>query len=92
MQAPSVKVLKPVWIEKSEVLTAPETGVWENVVDQRDAVVAGTLVGRVKDASGRVLAEVRAPFAGVMLYVVATPPITKGEPVGFVGQVKIEGQ
>lgn len=92
MLAPSVKVEKPVWIEKSEVLTAPETGVWENVVDQRDAVVAGTLIGRVKDASGRVIGEVRAPFAGVMLYVVATPPITKGEPVGFVGQVKIEGQ
>ena len=92
MLAPSVKVEKPLWIEKSEVLTAPETGVWENVVDQRDAVVAGTLIGRVKDASGRVIGEVRAPFAGVMLYVVATPPITKGEPVGFVGQVKIEGQ
>jgi len=27
-----------------------------------------------------------------MLYVVATPPVTKGEPVGFVGRVKIEGQ
>ena len=55
-------------------------------------MVAGSLVGRVKDAAGRVLAEVRAPFAGVMLYVVATPPITKGEPVGFVGRVKVDGQ
>jgi len=89
---PSVKVEKPVWIDKSEVLISPETGVWEHVIDQKDSVVAGSLVGRVKDASGRVLAEVRAPFAGVMLYVVATPPVTKGEPVGFVGRVKIEGQ
>ena len=92
MAAPSVKVGSPVWIDKSEVLTAPATGVWEPVIDQKDSVVAGSLVGRVKDASGRLLAEVRAPFAGVMLYVVATPPITKGEPVGFVGRVKVEGQ
>lgn len=92
MAAPSVRVTNPVWIDRSEVLLAPATGVWENVIDQKDAVVAGTLVGRVKDAAGRLLAEVRAPFAGVMLYVVATPPITKGEPVGYVGRVKVDGQ
>ncbi len=91
MVAPSVRVEKPVWIDRNEVLTSPVTGVWEPVIDQKDAVVAGSLVGRVKDASGRVLAEVRAPFAGIMLYVVFTPPITKGEPVGFVGRVKTDG-
>lgn len=90
MEAPSVRVGNPVWIDKSEVLTSPATGVWEPLIDQKDAVVAGSLVGRVKDAAGKVLAEVRAPFAGVMLYVVATPPISKGEPVGFVGRVKDE--
>ena len=92
MAAPSVKVQSPVWIDKSEVLTSPATGVWEPVIDQKDSVVAGSLVGRVKDASGKVIAEVRAPFAGVMLYVVGTPPITKGEPLGFVGRVKVDGQ
>jgi predicted deacylase len=92
MAAPSVRVDKPVWIDKSEVLTSPATGVWEPVIDQKDAVVAGSLVGRVKDAAGKVLAEVKAPFAGVMLYVVATPPVTKGEPLAFVGRVKVDGQ
>jgi predicted deacylase len=91
MAAPSVKVQNPVWIDKSEVLTSPATGVWEPVVDQKDSVVEGSLVGRVKDASGKVIAEVRAPFAGVMLYVVGTPPISKGEPLGFVGRVKVPG-
>lgn len=90
MEGPSVRVEKPVWIDKSEVLTSPSTGVWEPVIDQKDSVVAGTLVGRVKDPMGKVLAEVRAPFAGFMLYVVATPPITKGEPVGFVGRVQLD--
>jgi predicted deacylase len=90
MAAPSAKVANPVWIDKSEVLTSPATGVWEPVIDQKDSVVAGSLVGRVKDPTGRVLGEVRAPFAGVMLYVVFTPPITRGEPVGFVGRVKVD--
>ena len=92
MPMPSVRVENPVWIDKSEVLTSPATGVWEPAIDQKDSVVAGSLVGRVKDAAGRVLAEVRAPFAGVMLYVVWTPPITKGEPLGFVGRVKTDAQ
>ncbi len=90
MAAPSVRVENPVWIAKSEVLLSPATGVWEPVIDAKDAVVQGSLVGRVKDASGQLLAEVRAPFSGVMLYVVFTPPITKGEPVGFVGRVQTE--
>lgn len=92
MAAPSARVENPVWIDQSEVLTSPATGVWEPAIDQKDFVVAGSLVGRVKDAAGRVLAEVRAPFSGFMLYVVATPPITKGEPVGFVGRAKAEGR
>ena len=90
MVAPSVRVEKPIWIDKSEVLTSPATGIWEPVVDQRDSVAGGSLVGRVKDPTGRVLAEVRSPFSGAMLYVVFTPPITKGEPVAFVGRVKTD--
>jgi predicted deacylase len=90
MAAPSARVDKPVWINKSEVLTSPETGVREPVVDQKDTVVAGSLVGRVKDAPGKLLAEVREPFVGPMLYVVSTPPITRGEPVGFVGRVEAD--
>jgi len=84
---PSVRVDKPLFVDRSEVLTAPETGVWRWTVDVRQNVAAGALVGRVHDAYGKVLAEVRAPFSGEVLYVVATPPVTKGEPVAFIGRV-----
>ena len=56
-------------------------------MDRRESVGAGTLIGRITDAFGRVLHEVRAPFGGVMLYVVATPPVSQGEPLGDVAQV-----
>jgi predicted deacylase len=88
---PSVRVEHPLYIEPGEVLRSPVTGVWEPLVDQMHSVAKGTLVGRVRDPFGKLLAEVRAPFAGEMLYVVATPPVREGEPLGFVGRV-LEGE
>jgi hypothetical protein len=84
---PSARVEKPLFVDRHEVLKAPATGVWRANVEKMQSVAEGTLVGRVHDALGKILAEVRAPFAGEILYVVATPPVSKGEPVGFVGRV-----
>jgi hypothetical protein len=79
--APSVKAEHPVWIDRSEVLRAAATGLWWPAGGCRH------VIGRVLDPFGHVLQEVRSPFAGEILYVVATPPVTEGEPVGFVGHV-----
>jgi len=88
MEAPSLRTEKPVWIEPAEVLRAPATGVWRPLLDKRETVAAGTLIGRIHDPFGKVLAEIRAPFAGELLYVVGTPPVTQGEPLGFVGKLQ----
>jgi hypothetical protein len=82
-----VKAEHPVWIDRGEVLRAAATGLWRPAVEKMQSVAAGTLIGRVLDPFGHVLQEVRAPFAGEILYVVATPPVSEGEPVGFVGHV-----
>ena len=84
MKAPSATVTRPVWYGKSEVLTAPVTGIWQAIVDKDAVISQGTLVGQIRDAFGKTLAEVRAPFGGTMLYVVGTPPVIKGEPVAFI--------
>jgi hypothetical protein len=42
-------------------------------------------VASITDFFGRQIAEVRSPFDGVVLYVVATPPISKDQPVAFIG-------
>ena len=90
MDAPSVRALHPIWIDRGEVLRAGVTGVWQPLVEKMQSVATGTLVGRVTDPFGKVLQEIRAPFAGEMLYVVATPPVSEGEPLGYVGHT-IEG-
>ena len=81
-------VSAPVWIDRNEVLTSTATGMFSAAVERGHSVVAGTLIGRVTDFHGSVLQEVKAPFAGVVLYVLGTPPISKGEPVAFIGQVQ----
>jgi len=79
-------VAHPVWLGRNEVLRSGFTGLLYPTVEPGQTVAPGTLIARVTDFHGRLLEEIRAPFAGEVLYVVATPPITKGEPVGFVAE------
>jgi predicted deacylase len=77
-----------VWIDRSEVLTSRFTGIWYPLVERGHTVAQGTVVGRVTDFFGKTLQEIRAPFAGAILYVVGTPAMNEGEPVAFIGQAK----
>ena len=78
----------PVWIDRNEVLRSEHTGLWYPVAQPGRTVAAGTLLGVVTDYFGQRLAEVRAPFAGVVLYIVHTPPINTGEPLAMIGHIK----
>jgi hypothetical protein len=71
----------PVWLARNEVLTSGATGIWHPAVATGRLVSQGTLIGRITDFWGVTVEEVRAPFDGVVLYVVGTPPTTKGEPL-----------
>ncbi len=84
LPGPRPEPLNPVWLEPTEVLISPETGIWLPAVHCGDDVDANALLGRVTDYFGETLAEICAPFAGVVLYVVVSPAISKGEPVGMV--------
>jgi uncharacterized protein len=78
-------VAQPIWIEPSVVLRSTGTGMFSPAVERGHTVAKGTVIGRVTDFHGRLIEEVRAPFAGEVLYVLGTPAISKGEPVAFVG-------
>ena len=75
----------PIFLERTEVLRSPDTGVWHAAVQRGETVTQGTLLGTLTDFFGNMLAQVRAPFAGEVLYIVATPAMSKGEPVGMIG-------
>ena len=81
----AVKV--PVLLERSEVLRSNFTGIFYPMVERGQTVAAGTVIGRVTDFHGKLLEEIMSPFAGEILYVVGTPAMNKGEPVGFIATV-----
>jgi predicted deacylase len=87
LEAPSLRVARPLWVDRGQVVTSPATGVWHPAVVKMQNVATGTLLGRLSDPFGALLHEVRAPFAGEVLYVVATPPVSEGEPLAFVGHL-----
>jgi len=84
LPGPAEMTAAPVWLTRYEVLTSPETGIWEAAVDPGTTVARGMVIGRVTDWFGNLLAEVKAPFDGEVMYVIGTPAMNKGEPVGMV--------
>jgi uncharacterized protein len=86
MQASGPEPVKnPVWIGRNEVLRSQSTGLFYAAVERGHWVAEGTLIGTITDFFGRTLEEIRSPFAGVVLYVIGTPPISEGEPLAYVG-------
>lgn len=77
-----------VWIGQNEVVRAGVTGIFYPAVERGQTVKKGAPIGRVTDFHGQTVERVVAPFDGEVLYVIATPPISKGEPVAMVGQIK----
>jgi predicted deacylase len=74
-----------VYLDPVEVITSPVSGILYPLVEPDQMVKRCEAIARVTDFFGRDLAEVESPIAGKVLYIVATPPIVKGQPVGCVG-------
>jgi uncharacterized protein len=81
-------VTAPVILERSAVLRSSVTGIFYPMVEKAQTVAAGAVIGRITDFHGTLLEEIKAPFAGEILYVVGTPAMNKGEPVGFIAAVR----
>jgi predicted deacylase len=77
-----------VWLDKYEVVRSPETGVFHARVEPGHTVAKGTLLGTLSDFFGNKLADIHAPLAGMVNYVVATPPVREGEPLAMVSRIQ----
>jgi predicted deacylase len=78
-----------VWLTGYEVIRSPVQGIFRPAVRDGYAVAENGLLGELFDAFGAKLADVRAPFAGVVNYVVATPPVSEGEPVAMISRLAV---
>jgi len=82
----------PMFIDRSEVLRSSETGIFYPLVEKGHTVAKGALMGYVTDFFGKRIFELRAPFAGEVLYILGTPPVSKGEPLAMIGHVAETGR
>jgi predicted deacylase len=74
------------YLSESVVLTSPGTGTWHAAVQMRETVAKDQLIGRLTNYFGETIAEVRAPWAGEVLYVIGNPAMATGEPVAMLGR------
>jgi predicted deacylase len=87
MDGPAQRVEHPLFIDRNEVLRSTVTGIFYPLVERGHTVAEGTLLGYVTDFSGKRLFELPAPFSGVVLYILGTPPVNEGEPLAMIGQI-----
>ncbi|MEE4110626.1 MAG: M14 family metallopeptidase [Halieaceae bacterium] len=80
-----------VWLEDFEVVPSPATGIFEAQVRDGYFVAEGGVLGELLDLFGEPLATVHAPFAGVVNYVIGTPPVSEGEPVAMISRLRDTG-
>jgi predicted deacylase len=78
----------PVWIDKYEVVNSKWDGLWAPKVEMGYFVKQGQVIGTVTDYLGAWKEDVKAPFSGILLYVIGTPPCNAGEPLFEVGRIK----
>ncbi len=77
-----------VWLDAYEVVRSPATGIFEPATRDGYVVAEGALLGRLLDYFGEPIQQIRAPFAGVVNYVIATPPIREGEPLAMIARIQ----
>jgi hypothetical protein len=80
--------LDPVWIDRYEVVYSKTDGLFFPQIKLGYYVKKDQKVGIVIDYFGNPREELTAPFSGIMLYIINTPPTNSGEPLFEVGRVK----
>ena len=79
-----------VWLGEFNVITSPADGMFIASVRGGHTVAKDGVLGQLVDFFGEPIATIRAPFAGMVNYVIATPPMRKDEPVAMVSMIVAE--
>jgi len=83
-----VAMVDPIWIDKYEVVYSDSSGLFYPQTKMGYYVKKGEKIGYVSDYLGRIIREYTAPFTGIVLYIINTPPANQGEPLFEIGRIK----
>lgn len=73
------------YMERMSVLTAEDEGCWYAFKQLEDRVKQGEKMGEIRDFFGNTLSEYFADTDGILVYVVTSLAITKGDPLAAIG-------
>lgn len=76
-----------VWLGRYKVINSPGTGIFKPLVKEGYMVAEGGKLGELVDFFGEKITDIKAPFKGIVNYIVATPPISEGEPVAMMSEL-----
>jgi len=76
------------WLTDYQVIRSPQNGIFRATVRDGYTISKGGKLGVLVDFFGDEIQEIRAPFSGVVNYVIGTPPVSEGEPVGMISRIQ----
>ncbi|MFN8000224.1 MAG: succinylglutamate desuccinylase/aspartoacylase family protein [Acidobacteriota bacterium] len=81
-------IKNPVYVDRDETIRTPEAGIFYPLVARGQIVKKDALLGYVTNLHGQKVHEARAPFAGKVMFIVKTPPVSAGEPLVSIGSLQ----
>ena len=75
----------PVWVRKTTYIRSNHNGLFYPLSHGGAHVQKGELLGYLTDFFGNITQKAVAPHDGVIMYIIATPPMSKGEPMVKIG-------
>ena len=75
----------PIWIKKTTYIRSKHEGIFYPLSQGGSHVQKGELLGYLTDFFGNIIQKAFAPHDGIVMYIIATPPMSKGEPMVKIG-------
>lgn len=75
----------PIWVRKTTYIRSNHEGLFYPLSRGGAHVQKGELLGYLTDFFGNVIQKAVAPHDGVVMYIIATPPMSQGEPMVKIG-------
>ncbi|MCK4645120.1 MAG: succinylglutamate desuccinylase/aspartoacylase family protein [Candidatus Aminicenantes bacterium] len=82
--SPELK-FEPVWIKKTTYIRSENEGIFYPLAYRGRHVQQGELLGYLTDFFGNIVQKAIAPHDGIIMYIISTPPLSKGEPMVKIG-------
>ncbi len=76
------------WLTDYQIIRSPQTGIFRAAVRDGYTISKDGKLGVLVDFFGDEIQEIRAPFSGVINYVIGTPPVSEGEPIAMISRVQ----